>query len=48
MNMFEEVCECGTQIPRGYGYYNYGRKLRCYGCGKYNQEGSPSKQEISP
>ena len=33
----EELCSCGYPIPRGYGYYNYLRKIKCINCGNMNQ-----------
>ena len=38
--MDEEKCECGMNIPVGYGYYNYNAKLKCFGCGRINQRTS--------
>ena len=35
---FEDKCECGMNIPRGYGYYNYGQKIKCFGCGRLNRK----------
>lgn len=35
---FEERCECGMFIPKGYGYYNYGKLVKCFGCGKINRK----------
>ena len=34
----EDKCKCGTDIPMGYGYYNYGKELKCFGCGKVNRK----------
>ena len=33
----EDRCKCGFIIPRGYGYYNYRKKLLCLRCGRKNQ-----------
>jgi len=33
----EEKCICGSNIPRGYGYYNYNRSIRCKYCGRINK-----------
>ena len=33
----EEKCKCGFRIPRGYGYYNYGKPVKCFGCGRINK-----------
>ena len=33
----EDNCKCGADIPRGYGYYNYGKPIRCMDCGTINQ-----------
>lgn len=32
----EEKCKCGSSIPKGYGYYNYGKSIRCFNCGRTN------------
>jgi hypothetical protein len=40
----EEKCECGMQIPKGYGYYNYNKPLKCFGCGKINQKINKAQQ----
>lgn len=32
----EFFCECGSEIPRGYGY-TLGHKVRCFTCGRINQ-----------
>ena len=34
----EERCKCGSIIPKGYGYYNYGKPLLCRTCGRINQK----------
>lgn len=34
----EERCECGMLIPKGYGYYNYGKAVKCFGCGRINRK----------
>jgi hypothetical protein len=41
--IIEDKCKCGMCIPMGYGYYNYNRKVKCFGCGRINQNG---KSEI--
>ena len=38
IDLGEEKCKCGTIIPKGYGYYNYGRPIRCNICGRLNQK----------
>ncbi len=40
----EEKCKCGMSIPKGYGYYNYKKKLKCFGCGRENKK----TYEITP
>ena len=37
-NIGEDKCECGFSIPRGYGYYNYGKRIKCFQCGRINQK----------
>ncbi len=32
----EERCVCGYPIPRGYGYYDLGKPVRCFYCGRIN------------
>jgi hypothetical protein len=32
----EEKCVCGFSIPRGYGYYDFGKGVKCFGCGRIN------------
>jgi hypothetical protein len=34
----EERCMCGTFIPKGYGYYNYGQSIVCKTCGRINRK----------
>jgi len=34
----EDKCQCGADIPKGYGYYNYNKKIRCRLCGRINQK----------
>lgn len=34
----EYFCECGEEIPRGYGY-TLGHPVRCNACGRVNQRG---------
>lgn len=34
----EEFCECGFVIPLGYGYYEFGKSVRCRKCGKINKK----------
>ena len=33
-----EKCECGAEIPVGFGYYYFGHKSKCVICGKVNQK----------
>jgi len=32
----EDKCVCGTNIPRGNGYYTQGETIKCYKCGTLN------------
>ena len=36
--IFEELCKCGSIIPLGYGYYNYGKPVKCINCGRINRK----------
>jgi len=45
--IFEENCECGMSIPKGYGYYNYGMPLTCFGCGRVNQKAVEELYDLS-
>lgn len=37
----ERCCDCGFHIPRGYGYYNLGKSIKCFGCGRINFRSHP-------
>ena len=37
MDIKEEKCKCGADIPMGFGYYNYCKEVICVICGKTNQ-----------
>jgi hypothetical protein len=41
----EEKCICGFRIPRGYGYYNLGKGVKCFGCGRTNFRSHPETPE---
>jgi hypothetical protein len=43
--MIEEKCICGMNIPRGYGYYNLGKGIKCFGCGRINYRSHPETPE---
>ncbi len=34
----EDKCICGSTIPKGYGYYNYSKPIRCFYCGTINKK----------
>lgn len=40
----EEKCKCGMNIPKGFGYYNYGKQIKCFGCGRINYRKIQKKQ----
>jgi len=42
--MDEIKCECGASIPLGYGYYNYGKAVRCFFCGRINMKSFTKEQ----
>ena len=44
--MKENKCKCGANIPRGYGYYNYNKSIRCIYCGRVNKM-TDKKEEIT-
>jgi len=32
----ENRCICSNHIPKGYGYYNYNKPIKCMVCGRIN------------